>query len=193
MENMLLTHYTDSRNVEVIREGRVLRCALSLMDRRERSRLAREPRPDSLMVSCGAVLRDQKPLTSGRIVLCDGVKFDEFVRYLNGHVFFWSDKHPSKKYHKNFRGKYRYPKHVGIRCRLADLRDANPRAEILYSPWNSGSTPHAPKSSPRCLNLFQPLPKVGRIAEVVVRGKVNLPKNTEIEYDDGEWRSFFRP
>lgn len=195
MENMLLTHYTDRRNVETIRQEGVLRCALALMNKREKMRYAGERRPESMPVSCGAVLRDQEPLNRKRLAFCDGASFAEFVRYLNGHVFFWADNYASEQSRKRFRNKYSHPGHIGIRCQLADLHAANSKADILYSPYNSGSTPRIPKEHPRHLKLFQLLNKRGnrRFVEVVVRGKVYLPQKTEVEYESGKWHPFFRP
>ncbi|MGI9337790.1 MAG: DUF7002 family protein [Gammaproteobacteria bacterium] len=192
MENMLLTHYTHWRNIEAIRQKGVLLCALSLMNKREQARLAGTKRDKSEQVSCGAILNDQQPLNRVRLVFSDGARFDDFVRYLNGHVFFWPNNYAGEQARNNFRGKYRHPGHIGLRCPLADLREKH---DILYSPYNSGSMPRIPDKYPRHLNLFQPIEKRGdqRLVEVVVRGKVYLPKNTKVEYENGEWRPFFRP
>ena len=189
---MFLIHYTDRCNLEMIRECRVLKCARSLMTPDEVTKWARVPRPELVPLSCGAVLRDQQPLTS-RIVLSDGAPFAEFVQYLNGHVFFWPDSSDGKRHRKTFRARYQHPCNVGLRCDLRSLRDANPGVEILFSPFNSGSTPRSPKKSPRSLNLFQPLETRGgqRLAEVVVWNEVRLPDNTQIECEDGNWRDFF--
>ena len=189
---MLLTHYTDCRNLEAIKKSGILKCALRLMTQTEEKVHAEEKREDSIPFA-RAVLRDQKPLFP-RIVLSDGASFADFVKYLNGHVFFWSDYHSAgKRYRENFRAIYPHPRHIGLRCDLQSLRDANPGVEILFSPFNSGSTPRSPKKSPRSLNLFQPLESRGgqRLAEVVVWKEVRLPDNTQIECEDGNWRDFF--
>ena len=176
---MILTHYTDQRNLAVIRGSGVLKCALSLMTPREAKSLAGEKRMDSIPL-LRAVLRDQQPLFP-RIVLSDGASFADFVRYLNGHVFFWASSSAGEKCREGFRLKYPRPDHIGLRCNLRDLQDVNPNTEILYSPFNSGSTPRSPRKSPRSLNLFQPLKSRGghRLVEVVVRGKIRLPDNTK--------------
>ena len=188
---MLLIHYTDKRNLAAIRESGVLKCALSLMTPGEAKTHAREKRADSVPLS-RAVLRDQQPLFP-RIVLSDGASFADFVRYLNRHVFFWPNSSAGEKCREAFRRKYQHPDHIGLCCNLRDLRDANKGAEILYSPYNSGSTPRNPKKSPRSLDLFQPLESRGgrRLVEVVVRGQVWLPDNTQQEGEDGKWSPFF--
>ena len=182
---MNLTHYTDRRNLEAIRKSGFLRCALSLMTPSEAKVHANEKRPEPLPLS-RAILRDQQPLFP-RIVFSDGATFAEFVKYLNGHVFFWPDTSDGEKYRQSFREKYQHPAHVGLRCGLRDLRDANPDAEVLFSPYNSGSTPWFPEKSPRSLSLFQPLKSRGRerLVEVVVRGQVQLPNNTIFEDGHG--------
>jgi len=186
-----LTHYTDSRNLDAIRETGALHCALSMMDANERARYAKEKREESLPLESGAVLRDQRPL-SDRIVFCDGAKLSEFIEYLNGHVFFWPGFYRGEQCRKSFCKKYRYPKHVGLRCKLGDLRTKNPGTAFLFSRYNSGATPRNPKKSPRCLRLFQPLEKRNgkSLVEVVVRTKVCLPDNTEEEYATEKWRPF---
>ena len=188
---MLLTHYTDRCNLKAIREDRVLKCALSLMELRGRLDLARTRRVDSTPIACGVVLRDQQPLDEKRLVFCDGSTLPDFVEYLNGHVFFWAGDNDRRK---SFCDKYPRSKCIGLRCNLSSLRAANPDAEILFSPYNSGSTPYNPKKSPRCLNLFQPLNsrRDRPIMEIVVRGRIQLPDNTEQECEDGEWVRFFR-
>ena len=191
-DSVRLTHYTNRRNVGAIRKGGILRCALSLMSDRERKGWAEKARRDCVLLESGAVLRDQSPLTE-RLVFSDGATLAQFVRYLNGHVFFWPDRFRGKKCHDSFRAKYRRPKNVGLRFGFADLREANPKAEFLYSPYNSGSMPRNPKESPRSLCLFQPLQSRGseRLVEIVVRGKIRLPENTEVEDDNGKWGLFF--
>jgi len=187
-----LTHYADRRNLEAIRETRALNCAWSLMDAGERKRYATKKRGESLGLANRAVLRDQQPL-SERIVFCDGAKLPDYIKYLNRHVFFWPDSYRGKQCRKSFRKKYPHPKHVGLCCKLGDLRAANPDTEFLFSRYNSGATPRNPKKSPRCLCLFRPLEKrKGKpLVEVVMKNKICLPGNTKKECADGEWRSFF--
>ena len=178
---MLLTHYTHKCNRPAIEGGGRILSALSLMELHGRMDLARERRKECEQIASGVILRDQQPLRP-RIVLSDGASFADFVKYLNGHVFFWSDYHlDGERYRENFRAIYSRPCHIGLRCDLRSLRDANPGVEILFSPFNSGSTPRSPKKSPRSLNLFQSLESRGgqRLAEVVVRGEVRLPDKVE--------------
>ena len=191
---MLLTHYTHKCNRPAIEGGGRILSALSLMEQHGRMDLARERRKCCEQIAPGVILRDQQPLRP-RIVLSDGASFADFVKYLNGHVFFWPDSSAGKRRREAFRAKkYQHPHHIGLRCDLQSLRDANPGVRILFSPFNSGSTPRSPRKSPRSLRLFQPLKSRGGrpLAEVVVRGVVRLPDNTQIECEDGQWHPFFR-
>ena len=190
---MWLIHYTDRRNLQAIRETRMLKSALLLMNETEKKYYARKKRGESLPLKNGAVLRDQQPL-SDRIVFCGGTNLSEYIEYLNTHVFFWPASSAGKQYRKNFREKYPHPEHIGLRCKLDDLREANPDAEILFSKYNSGATPRCnPAKSPRCLRLFRPLEKRRgeKLVEIVVQNENILPHNTEKECAAEKWRRLF--
>ena len=187
----ILTHYTDRENLDRIWETRTLRCALDLMDDCEKACWSKKKRCDFVPVKL-AVLRDQQPLTDGIVLCATFADFDEYVQYLNGHVFFWPSHSAGKIRRKEFRKKYTHPKHVGLRCRLSALTAANPKTEILFSPYNSGATPRInPKNSPR--GLFQPLQSRKGLAfvEAVVKSEVLLPDCTEYEYEEEKWDKFF--
>ena len=130
---------------------------------------------------------NQKP------VKVDDEWFAKFVKYLNQHVFFWPDTKRGKEGIQKFCNKY--SDHIKLRCRLGDLMAANNNIEILLSPYNSGSIPLGkPKESPRSLDLFRklecPLEELEVVnnevngiplVEIVVKGKVKLPCNTQYE------------
>lgn len=189
-----LTHFIDPHNKARLQNSgsRLLKCALCLMNVRERKIHAEKKRDNCEKMSGGVVLRDQQPLNADKIKFSDGTKFPRYVMYLNKHVFFWPDNHRGRKGIAAFRKKY--PGHVELRCRLGGLLDSQDEDKVLFSPYNSGATPRNPKKSPRCLDLFQPLKsRKGRtFVEVVFRGKVQLPDDTEYKTDDGKWHPLFR-
>ena len=181
---MILTHYTDARNLNAIRESSIFKCALSLMTPDEAKKLACIPRPQCKPISCGAILRDQQPL------LCREIPpTPEDVKRLNEYVFFWADLigRKEKFSRKMFYWKYKRLKrfHLGLRCSLGDLRSVNPGIDILYAPHNLGAKENEGRY--RLLQLCEEKLAV----EVVVRGQVRLPKNTQEEYETGKWRNFF--
>lgn len=189
-----LTHFIDPRNKTRLQKSgsRLLKCALCLMNEGEREIHAKEKRDKCEKMSGGVVLRDQRPLNACKIKFSDGTKFPRYVMYLNEHVFFWPDNHRGKKGVADFRKKY--PGHIELRCRLGDLLDSEGKGRVLFSPYNSGSTPRCnPEKSPRCLDLFQPLKsrKGQSFVEVVFHRQVRLPVNTEYKVENGEWRPFF--
>ena len=192
-----LIHYTDRRNLERIKETGTLRSALCLMREAKDMSYEKQKRKQSVQVG-NAVLRDQQPLNS-RIVFCDGATLPEFIEYLNGHVFFWPSSGEGKQYRMNFRKKYKHPKHIGLRCRLSDLCSANGKKDILFSPYNSGSAPQVSlEKSPRHLNLFQSLKsrkskscKNKTLVEIVIKGEIRLPHNTEYEKKVEKWVPLF--
>ena len=179
---MFLIHYTDRCNLEMIRECRVLKCARSLMTPDEVTKWARVPRPKPVPLSCGAVLRDQQPLL-------DAAE-PEHIEYLNEHVFFWAESEGGKGnfLRHMFYQKYKRRKcfHLGLRCSLCALRETNPRVGVLHASRNIGTKQgKALRHHP-----LQPHEEK-RAKEVVVRGEVLLPGNTQIECEDGQWRDFF--
>ena len=182
---MELFHLIDSRNFDALRASGVLRCASSLMSADERKQYEKTKRNEDVTLASGVVLRDQQPLTE-RIVFCDDTTFPEYVAYINGHVFFWPVKSPD-----GFCNKYSH--HIVLRCQLGALKEENPKKDILFSPYNSGSTLGCPNSSPRSRSLFQPIALQGKKSpkEIVVRGEVKLPRNTQYKNERGAWCDFF--
>ena len=130
-----------------------------------------------------------------RIVLSDGASFADFVKYLNGHVFFWSDYHSAgKRYRENFRAIYPHPLHIGLRCRFAKFaRCESGSGDSVFPVQFRLHAAKPKKESPLPEFIPAPLESRGgqRLAEVVVRKEVRLPDNTQIECEDGNWRDFF--
>ena len=173
---MLLTHYTHKCNRPAIEEsGRIL-SARSLMELHGRMDLARVKRKRCEQiapgVTHGVILRDQSVLRKSRVKECS-MDFEDFVEYLNGHVFFWADTDNGNKCRRGFRKKYPRPNHVGLRCRLDDLREANPEADILFAPYNSAF-------EGRWIQFCRLTPDKEELAvEVNFPGAVQLPDKVE--------------
>ena len=191
-KDWLLTHYTDSRNVSRIQKTRALKSAWCLMEESGEINRATERRGECLELKSGAILRDQQPLTMDFVRNGDTI-FAEYVKHLNQHVFFWSDSDAGNQSRQNFRQKYRYPKNIGLRCKLSDLVKANPHADILFSRYNSGTTERRSSRKLRCTKPFQSLEShtTERVVEIVVRGEICLPDNTEIECKKDKWSNLF--
>ena len=179
---MLLTHYTHKCNRPAIEGGGRILSALSLMELHGRMDLARERRKECEQIASGVMLRDQSVLRKSRVKECS-MDFEDFVEYLNGHVFFWADTVKGEKARRGFRKKY--PNDVGLRCRLDDLREANPDVKILFAPYNSA---WEGRWFPFCRLTPD---KEESAVEVNFPEKVRLPDNTQIECEGGNWRDFF--
>lgn len=189
--DMELFHFIDPCNKSKICKDRELRSALCLMNDEEREKIAHTKRKECEELANGAILRDQKPLDGNRIEFCDNTTFPEYVYYLNEHVFFWTNTGRSNECMEAFGEKYKT--HIKLRCQLSDLKEKNPCAEILYSRYNSGATPRTPSEHPRSSSMFQPLAskKGETLVEIVVKGKVKLPDNTEYQCKDKSWKKLF--
>ena len=175
---MLLTHYTHKCNRPAIEGGGRILSALSLMGLHGRMDLARERRKECEQIASGVMLRDQSVLRKSRVKECS-MDFEDFVEYLNGHVFFWADTVEGEKARRGFREARRgfrekkYPNDVGLRCRLDDLREANPEADILFAPYNSAF-------EGRWIQFCRLTPDKEELAvEVNFPGAVRLPDKVE--------------
>ena len=181
---MILTHYTDARNLDAIRESGILQCALSLMTPDEVAEYSSIIRPQCLPLSCGAALRDQQPMLRRKIQ-----PTPEEVKHLNEHVFFWAEPDNGKRNFERVKFHRKYKRlncfHLGLHCSLDDLRAKNSEIDILYAPHNLGAKENGGRY--RLLQLCEEKLAV----EVVVRKQVRLPKNTQEEYETGKWRNLF--
>ncbi len=171
-KKMWVVHYTDYENFKKIKDTGVIKSAWSLMNAEEKQRYVYPPRPYWRDVS-GGKLRDQIPLTKGKIPLVRGITCEQYLKCLNKHVFFWPTRYEGNRRRKNFRN--RYPGECAIFVRLCELQE-----EILFSRYNSGAVPRDASKKRDC-NLFKPLKDRQSnepIVEIVIRGKAILPSNT---------------
>jgi hypothetical protein len=196
-----LYHLTDRSNLDRIRKEKALCCTRELMSRAGRMDLLRTRRKEHERIEIdGSVvtLRDQKPLLSGAIELTGGFTFEKFVKSLNSRIFFWpgDDGGPVRSGQRHF-ARYASENPAMLRCRFQSLISANPSAEPLFCPYNSGA-PRAVngRKSPRGPDTFlrdYEFPKmVSRVVEVTFAGTVALPSDSE--YRSGlheRWNALF--
>lgn len=132
-------------------------------------------------------VRDQKPLRQGQMRLEPGYSFQEFLRELNGRVFFW----PGKLGGPNSYGLRHAQRYAGteelliLRCPLRDLVGVNPEKCLYVCRFNSGAPRRNPKTgrSPRGPETFRTLDDAdcnpGDVVEISFRESVRLPPTTE--------------
>lgn len=107
-----------------------------------------------------AVLRDQHPLSESKLEGClTGMTVPQWLRLLNGRVFFWVGRDRLKKLLKAYGGE----EHEVITFDSARLLKSH-GTRVELSPINSGSTLHRPV--PRGSRTFRPL----SIYETVEKG-----------------------
>ena len=145
-----------------------------------RRRLEEERREESVTLHAGSgecfVLRDQKPLHPGKLERClVGMTVAEWLRLLNGKVFFWPTRRRCE--HLLAARAYRGRAHTVIEVDTARLLDGHSH-QVTLSPINSGSVLYDPPQ--RGAFTFVPLAEVpfeewrrkrgraGAIAEVAV-------------------------
>lgn len=183
-----LYHLTATSNLDRIRSTRCLFSAASIYEQAgQRDALrARRKRSDSIVVNGDTVIiRDQQPLHAGNMALSAGVGFEDFVAYLNRHVFFWpgDDDGPIGYGRRHFARYAGEDCHI-VKVRTVDLIAANRDTPLLVSRCNSGSPRWSGgRAAPRGLatfvlaELFEGT--AGRVVEVVFRNEVRLPGSTQ--------------
>ena len=202
-----LWHLTDAGNVERIRRTkRRLECAATLLRAGGCAACIGKRRKSSCVVRVDGDdvhIRDQKPLRDGNMRLPEGWTFERFVKFLNGHVFFW----PGTAQTPKGRGKGHFKRYVDecpmgsvtvLRVPTKDLFAANHPVSPLFSRYNSGSPGHNNKGepSPRGPGTFirgdDFSPPPSEVTEVVFRKSAVLPSTTRRAtlYPDGPdgWR-----
>ena len=184
-----LWHLTDAGNVERIRRTERLECAATLLRAGGCAACIGKRRKSSCVVRVDGKkvhIRDQKPLRDGNMRLPECWSFERFVKFLNGHVFFW----PGTAQTPKDRGKGHFKRYVDecpmgsvtvLRVPTEDLFEAN--CPPLFSRYNSGSPRHSKgEPSPRGPDTFIrggafPLPP-SKVIEVVFRKSAVLPSTT---------------
>jgi hypothetical protein len=194
-----LFHLTSSENLERILRTRRLESAMSLFRQARRTDLGRVRRRDHTVVQVAGEsvrLRDQAPLHEGNMALERNWTFEDFVAYLNNHVFFWPGAADGPiAYGVRHYERYAEEKPVILRIPTAALLASNARQHPHFCRYNSGS--------PRCSNgRKSPRPSrtfvtaneadfgVGGIVEVTFPGGVHVPDRIDVgRHPQGPWRS----
>lgn len=193
-----LFHLTDARNLPRIQAEEALWSADRILRRAKREDRLDRRRPDPLEVLVeGQVvrIRDQAPLHAGNIAFVEGYGMADFVRRVNGFVFFWPgrDLGPISQGVNHFR-RYADQGPRILRVGTAELLAANPEVSMHVSRCNSGA-PRCNKGrkQPRSDQTFVPAELAGfrasEIVEVAFPDLVHLPSRVEQSGDPaGPWR-----
>ena len=174
-------HLTAGENMRRIRRMKRLDCATAILTAGGRKKLVRQRRPCGCLVSIAGEsvhVRDQKPLHDNNMQLPDDWSFEDWVKRLNGFVFFWPGtcECPKRSGNRHFM-RYVCERPAVIRVPTKDLFEKN---QPLFSRYNSGS-PHRSNGnpSPRGPATFTFGDKFScrpsRVVEVAFRKKVALP------------------
>jgi hypothetical protein len=140
------------------------------------------------------ILQDQLPLVFANAQLSTEWNEGDFVEFLNEHVFFWPGKADGPiKYGNRLLDHYEDQGPVVLRVRTGELLSANLGATPLFCPFNSGATSmQRGRRVPRGPDLFtsaRSFPRTpGKAVELVFRGEVTLPQDSECRGSDGKWR-----
>jgi hypothetical protein len=139
------------------------------------------------------VLQDQAPLIAANAELYAGWDEGDFVSFLNHHVYFWPGVASGPiRYGARLLEHYEQERPAVLRMRTARLLQTNTDLEPLFCAFNSG----APRMNdgyrvPRGPDLFLPAAEfprpAGKAVEMVFRGPVRLPTETEFRTLDGTW------
>jgi hypothetical protein len=185
-----LYHLTHNKNAEWIKRTSQLETAGALLNKAQRLDIVGRRRDASFEVTVAGspvVITDQARLFQRNTSLEDGWSFERLVEYLNQHVFFWpgTATKPVDSALRYF-ARYAAEKPVIVKVPTASLFAENSSVEPLFSKFNSG----APRCvngrrSPRGRNTFQISSTcnclAGDVVEVVFRGPVRLPRDTEFK------------
>ena len=181
-----LFHLTAASNVEGILQEGMLHPAQRLFADAGMAGEASVRRRDHVTVDVNGrsvLIRDQAPLHAGNMALSGGMSFEDFVAFLNGHVFFW----PGTSTGPISYGTRHFLRYVNEQCRVLvfsteALAGANTALSPLFSSYNSGSPRcFSGLRSPRSANTFLPAGEYAHtpssVVEVVFRGSVTIPKH----------------
>lgn len=139
------------------------------------------------------VLKDQRPLVLANAALTGGWAHEDFVSYLNQHVFFWPGAAAGPIRHgARLLARYEETGPAILRMRTQDVLEANSQGTPLFSPFNSGAL-RKQNGFPvaRGPYLFAPahqFPRTaGDVVEVAFRSAVHIPATTCVATSAGVW------
>lgn len=191
-------HLTHPRNIGFIRQRRRIYPATILREMGNSGNEIgnQEPRQEAQQLDIDGsdvFLNDQLPIFKRRLKLEHGVELSDYVKFLNGLVFFWPGNALGEPQTKNQTGErfaQKYKSMARLRVPFGDLVELNKGNPPLFSPYNSGGTlPNDPIL--RGPSIFEGhLDSVSRIVEIVFRHEVELPDTTEWRPAEAtEWRN----
>jgi uncharacterized protein DUF7002 len=139
------------------------------------------------------VLKDQQPLVAANVTLVSGWGFEDFVEYLNDHVYFWpGDAISMVGPGGRLLAHYVPQSPLVLRVPFAALVAANSDLPPLFSPYNSGAPRmQRGKGVKRGPDLFRSADRFRRrpheVVEVAFRGSVALPADTAVAVEQERW------
>lgn len=188
-----LYHVSARQNLAALAAERMLHPAGELMRRAARSDLVRWRRTDPVtLVADGRVyvLKDQRPLIANNADF-EGCSVEEFVEYLNEHVFFWpgTAERPVSS-GVRLQQRYEIEAPLVLRMRAEALLAENPETEPLFCQFNSGAPRRqGGRRVRRGLRLFTAARDFSRreseVVEVAFRGSLRLPSDAEVRDASG--------
>lgn len=181
----LLYHLTARANLERIKSSATLQPAADLLGHAGEEALVRTKRAESAVVRVNGSrvhIRDQQPLHEGNIAFATGWQFQDFVKHLNEHVFFWpgTPTGPISYGVRHFQ-RYHEEDNVVLVVETEEVLKMAGNPPICFCRYNSGSprwsggrpSPRGPQTFQRA-GVFDGSPS--RVVEVVFRGPVKLPQ-----------------
>jgi hypothetical protein len=194
-------HVTAVVNLRGIRRSRVLLPAATLFRRMDQSDLLSCRRTHDVQLrfqNQEVLVRNQTPLDPDHIDLGSTETFDEYVAYLNSHVFFWPGmaSGPTPDGVRMFR-RTAGVKSAMIRVLTRSLLGANEGSVVHLSTCNTGASwVGEGKKTQRGIGVFQWAASFAeppeKIEEISFHGSVNLPDDSECSTRVGQrWRSLF--
>lgn len=189
-----LYHVTARENRAAIARERRLEPAASLMRRAARPDLLRWRRPAAVELRIDdtpVVLTDQRPLIEANLRLDGAWMLEDFVEYLNEHVFFWPGRADGPiAQGARLLGHYEADAPLVLRMPTRALLAENAGVEPLFCQFNSGA-PRQQRGQRvrRGPHLFAPAEQFVRreseVVEVAFRAAVVLPDATEARGPEG--------
>jgi hypothetical protein len=196
-----LYHVTARENRSLLAREMILEPAAELMRRAGRPDLFRWRRPDPVILRIDGdqvILKDQRPLIEANLSLDGSWALEDFVEYLNQHVFFWPGRSDGPILHGvRLLARYDASAPLVLRVSTRDVIDANSGCEPLFCPYNSGAPrQQGGRRARRGPHLFASAERFQRreseVVELAYRSRVALPDSAEEQSGTG-WRQLRSP
>lgn len=191
-----LYHVTARENLTRLRRSQRLETASAILRAAGRKDLLRVRRPSPVTITLGGesvVLKDQRPLVEANLTFTTNWQFDDFVEYLNDHVYFWpGDALSMVGPGGRLLAHYAPESPLVLRVLFSALVAANSDVPPLFSPYNSGAPRmQRGKGVKRGPDLFRSAEQSRRrpheVVEVAFRAGVVLPSETTVAGEPERW------